>query len=211
MGKGRHVEESIDRPGDLADGSGRPDRVLGWVERKQRDRTRGGRSRGRVLLGLAFAMLGQMALAGPAEAQTGPTLHIFNVIHKKCLGVDNFANGTPAKLFACDMSKRPGRGDGWEMLKDGHVRHKASGRCLDVVGKPGKADGAKIQIWDCEDPGRVGYQNTDQIWFQTGRCFVNRLSSKCLDVSSGGVVQLWTQDPPPRNGGPTDQVWTLQP
>lgn len=72
---------------------------------------------------------------------------------------------------------------------DGVVVGSASGRCLDVAASS-RADGAKVQLWDCNGTGA-------QAWEASGGRLVNASSGKCLDVARastrrGARVQQWT-------------------
>ncbi|MEG4210214.1 RICIN domain-containing protein [Microcoleus sp. S13_B4] len=89
------------------------------------------------------------------------------------------------------------------------IRNQLSGKCLDVSGYPGTANGTPLILYDCEtsDP------ETDQRWIMTSRGFIqNQLSGKCLDVSgypgtaNGTPLILYdceTSDPN------TDQRWIM--
>ena len=89
------------------------------------------------------------------------------------------------------------------------IRNQLSGKCLDVSGYPGTANGTPLILYDCEtsDP------NTDQRWIMTSQGFIqNQLSGKCLDVSgypgtaNGTPLILYdceTSDPN------TDQRWIM--
>jgi hypothetical protein len=89
------------------------------------------------------------------------------------------------------------------------VRNLLSGKCLDVSGYPGTANGTPLVLYDCEtsDP------NTDQRWRMTSKGFIiNTLSGKCLDVSgypgtaNGTPLALYDCETSDSN---TDQRWTL--
>jgi hypothetical protein len=81
----------------------------------------------------------------------------------------------------------------------GYVVNRLSGRCIDVYGSPGTANGASLQLWDCEYSGKgPGNSPTDQKWELTSDGFIrNKLSGKCIDVQgypgvyNGSRLQLW--------------------
>jgi len=89
------------------------------------------------------------------------------------------------------------------------IRNQLSGKCLDVSGYPGTANGTPLILYDCEtaDP------NTDQRWTMTSTGFIqNQLSGKCIDVAgvpgqeNGTQLILYdceTSDPN------TDQRWRM--
>jgi hypothetical protein len=93
------------------------------------------------------------------------------------------------------------------------IRNQLSGKCLDVSGYPGTANGTPLILYDCEtaDP------NTDQRWTMTSRGFIqNQLSGKCIDVGgapgqqNGAQLILWDCETSGRNadnGSVTDQRW----
>ena len=93
----------------------------------------------------------------------------------------------------------PGQG----VAADGVVVGAASRRCLDVAASSG-ADGAKVQLWDCNGTGA-------QAWRASGGRLVNLGSGKCLDVARastarGARVQQWRC----LDGGPGQQ-WVSRP
>jgi protocatechuate 3,4-dioxygenase beta subunit len=102
------------------------------------------------------------------------------------------------------------------------IRNILSGKCIDVAGAPGSANGAKLQLWDCETSGRNRDNGspTDQQWALTSDGFIrNALSGKCIDVAgapgnaNGAKLQLWDCETSGRNldnGSPTDQRWRLE-
>jgi hypothetical protein len=82
---------------------------------------------------------------------------------------------------------------------DGSIR--ALGKCLDVT-SGATADGAKVQLWDCNGTGA-------QRWTVTGaRDIVNIAANKCLDATdnsaaNGTRLQIWTC------AGTANQKWTV--
>ncbi|MBD2124859.1 RICIN domain-containing protein, partial [Microcoleus sp. ZQ-A2] len=101
------------------------------------------------------------------------------------------------------------------------IENDLSGKCIDVVGAPGRAIGTPLQLWDCETSGR-NLENdsaTDQQWIFTEDGFImNVLSGKCIDVAGapgraiGTPLQLWDCETSGRNlenGSLTDQRWTF--
>jgi hypothetical protein len=102
------------------------------------------------------------------------------------------------------------------------LTNQLSGRCIDVVGDPGMANGDRLQLSDCEWSGFSLTSNpTDQAWadpgFDVPVFFVNTLSGLCIDVlgdpgvDNGLPLQLsdceWSGLSPSTNQ--TDQVWIL--
>ncbi len=108
-----------------------------------------------------------------------------------------------------------------QSTSEGFVVNSLSGKCIDVAGSPGRSNGTRLQLWDCElsgtnpDNGSI----TDQRWVLTRNGFIrNTLSGKCIDVagapgrSNGAVLQLWNCElsgTNPDNGSITDQRWVL--
>ena len=86
------------------------------------------------------------------------------------------------------------------------------GKCLDVAGAPGTANGLPLILWDCE----INASNrTDQKWTLNPEGFlVNNISGKCLDVAgapgtdNGSPITLWDCEYTNPN---TDQKWRLNP
>ncbi|NES21119.1 MAG: ricin-type beta-trefoil lectin domain protein, partial [Symploca sp. SIO3E6] len=101
------------------------------------------------------------------------------------------------------------------------IKNTLSGKCIDVSGAPGTANGSQLLLWDCESSGlnRDNGSPTDQKWTLTGDGFIkNTLSGKCIDVSgapgtaNGSQLLLWDCESSGLNrdnGSPTDQKWTL--
>jgi hypothetical protein len=46
------------------------------------------------------------------------------------------------------------------------INNLLNGKCIDVGGAPGRKNGARLQLWDCELSGGNAYNNslTDQRW-----------------------------------------------
>ena len=95
-----------------------------------------------------------------------------------------------------------------------------SGKCIDVAGAPGRANGAKLELWDCELSGLNPDNNSpsDQRWIFKNGFIRNTLSGKCIDVAgapgqeNGSLLQLWDCELSGKNrdnGTPTDQTWIL--
>lgn len=102
----------------------------------------------------------------------------------------------------------------------GYLVNRLSGRCLDVAGAPGTADGAVLQLHDCEWPtsGSGAPARTDQVWEVTSTGFIrNKLSGKCIDVAgepgtaNEARLRLWSCElsGTSSNGSKTDQVWRM--
>ncbi|MEH2043738.1 RICIN domain-containing protein [Nostoc sp.] len=162
-----------------------------------------------------------------AIAQVGG-IFIINELSNKCIDVagdPGTANGTPLALFDCELSGFNDSGSTtdqkWEFIRGGFIRNKLSNKCIDVAGDPGTANGAPLQLFDCELSGfNASGKTTDQRWEYIGAGFIrNGLSNKCIDVSG---------DPGTANGTPlvlsdceisgfsssgksSDQRWRWQP
>lgn len=163
--------------------------------------------------------------AGRASGRGGQ--FIVNRLSGKCIdvsGAPGTANGSRLLLWTCETSGRSTNGaqtdHKWVMLPNGFIRNTLSGKCIDVVGEPGIADGSPLGLSTCETSGRSpsGAQ-TDQRWEMLPNGFIrNKLSGKCIDVSGapgtadGSRLLLWTCETSGRgiNGTPTDQYWRLQ-
>jgi hypothetical protein len=74
----------------------------------------------------------------------------------------------------------------WVSFWSGFIVNKYSGKCIDVMGSPGTAEGSRIQLWSCEysDP------NTDQKWkLELNGYFINTLpTNMCLGMIGGGPL-----------------------
>ncbi|NEU72558.1 ricin-type beta-trefoil lectin domain protein [Hassallia byssoidea VB512170] len=100
------------------------------------------------------------------------------------------------------------------------ISNLSSGKCIDVAGAPGSANGARLLLWDCERSGRNRDNGspTDHIWVIENGLIVNKLSGKCIDVAgapgstNGAPLQLWDCERSGRNrdnGSTTDQRWVV--
>ena len=102
------------------------------------------------------------------------------------------------------------------------LKNSLSGKCIDIAGAPGNANGSSLQLWGCERSGsnRDNGSPTDQKWILTRDGFIiNPLSGKCIDVAgapgntNGAPLTLWDCESSGLNrdnGSSTDQRWTLQ-
>ena len=152
---------------------------------------------------------------------------IVNTLSGKCIdvaGAPGRSNGAALQLWDCESSGR-NRDNGsatdqiWVLTDDGFIMNTLSGKCIDVAGAPGRSNGSRLQLWDCEGSGRNRDNGsaTDQKWTVTSNKFIrNDLSGKCIDVagapgrSNGATLQLWDCESSGRNrdnGSATDQVW----
>ena len=99
---------------------------------------------------------------------------IRNTLSEKCIdvsGAPGTKNGAPLQLWDCELSGRNADNNSrtdqkWELTSNGFIRNKLSGKCIDVDGAPGRKNGARLQLWDCELSGGNAYNNslTDQRW-----------------------------------------------
>lgn len=99
------------------------------------------------------------------------------------------------------------------------ISNRLSGKCIDVAGAPGRANGTPLLLWNCET-SKYNADNgspTDQRWVLIDGGFIkNTLSGKCIDVSgdpgktNGALLQLWDCETSGYSRGgnaPTDQRW----
>jgi hypothetical protein len=177
------------------------------------------------------------ALAQLKQSQFRSYKFFYNVNNRreaKCIdvaGAPGTENGAKLQLWDCERTGRnrdngSGTDQFWVTSSDGFIKNVKSGKCIDVAGAPGTANGAALQLWDCETSG-VNKDNgtpTDQKWTYkhidiNGRrhiFIINKLSGKCIDVAgapgteNGAKLQLWdceTSGVNKDNGTPTDQGW----
>jgi len=163
----------------------------------------------------------------PGKAQVTGGNFIINSNFGKCIDVSGGpgqSNGSAIQLWDCEWSgtnyDNNSRTDQkWVLTSDGFIRNTLSGKCIDVAGAPGRSNGSRLQLWDCETSGRNRDNGsaTDQRWTVTNNGFIrNTLSGKCIDVSgapgqsNGSPLQLWDCELSGRNrdnGSVTDQMW----
>ncbi|KAL0952159.1 hypothetical protein HGRIS_008775 [Hohenbuehelia grisea] len=102
----------------------------------------------------------------PSPKPRKPAHHNFRKLHPngkndKCIEYRGEfpSNGAPVQIFDCDKSKNKNNAQLWE-LKEGRTSVKVAGTnfCLDAT--DGLDDGAKLQIWECND-------KPQQRWFYT--------------------------------------------
>ena len=96
-----------------------------------------------------------------------PQGFIRNALSGKCIdvpGAPGIKAGTALILYDCEMSGRNPNGSTtdqqWQFTKEGLIRHKLSGLCLDVKGAPASNNGARLQLATCEVAGGP----SDQYW-----------------------------------------------
>lgn len=123
----------------------------------------------------------------------------------------------PLLLIAAAPAPAPQTGPASD---SGLIVNRVSGKCIDVRGTPGVANGAQVQLWDCEYSGEVDGTPSDQYWTFTRSGFIrNAVSGKCLDVpgspgtTNGLRLILWDCErvSGDANGAPTDQRWERRP
>ncbi|MCC5657538.1 RICIN domain-containing protein [Nostoc sp. XA010] len=162
-----------------------------------------------------------------AIAQVGG-MFIRNELSNKCIDVagdPGTVNGARLQLFDCELSGFNPSGritdQKWEFIRGGFIRNKLSNKCIDVAGDPGTANGAPLQLFDCELSGFNTSGNTsDQRWEYIGAGFIrNGLSNKCIDVAgdpgtaNGAPLQLFDCELSGFNtsGRTSDQRWRWEP
>lgn len=96
-----------------------------------------------------------------------PQGFIRNALSGKCIdvpGAPGIKAGTALILYDCELSGRNPNGSTtdqqWQFTKEGLIRHRLSGLCLDVRGAPATANGAPLQLATCEVAGGP----SDQYW-----------------------------------------------
>lgn len=144
---------------------------------------------------------------------------LVNRLSNKCLdvsGAPGTQSGAALILYDCERSGMNPNGSPtdqmWEFTPQGFIRNTLSGRCVDVSGAPGTANGARLILWDCEMDGRsITGQPTDQTWELLPSGHIrNRLSGRCIDVAgapgtnNGARLQLYDCE---FNQRVTDQLW----
>lgn len=180
-----------------------------------------------VVVGLSLAALTVFNGRGEAQILSGRFLN--NTLSGKCIdvaGAPGQSNGSPLQLWDCELSEvNPDNGSltdqQWVLIRGGFIQNTLSGKCIDVAGAPGRSNGARLILWDCEFSGRNANNGsaTDQQWTITSNGFIrNTLSGKCIDVagapgrSNGSPLQLWDCELSGRNldnGSTTDQRWSF--
>ena len=160
-------------------------------------------------------------------ANAGGGRFIVNNLSGKCIdvsGAPGTANGSELILWPCETSGRSTNGaetdHRWQMLPNGLIRNKLSGKCIDVQGQPGTVDGSRLQISTCETSGlSPNGAQSDQQWQMLPNGLIrNKASGKCIDVSGepgtadGTRLLLWPCEASGHSpsGAQTDQVWRLQ-
>ncbi|MEP0913088.1 RICIN domain-containing protein [Leptolyngbya sp. GB1-A1] len=182
---------------------------------------------GSLVVGLSLTALA--VLNQPSEAQITSGQFLNNTLSGKCIDVaggPGQSNGSPLQLWDCELSGvNPDNGSPtdqqWVLTRGGFIQNTLSGKCIDVGGAPGRSNGARLILWDCEFSGRNSDNGsvTDQRWTITSNGFIrNTLSGKCIDVagapgrSNGAPLQLWDCELSGRNldnGSTTDQGWSF--
>ncbi len=121
-----------------------------------------------VWLAFALVLLSVPLVSGEASAQTrSGGRFIVNQLSGRCIdvaGAPGTGNGAPIILYDCELSGRNPNGSQtdqqWTLDRSGLIRNRLSGKCIDVPGAPGTANGARLRLWECEVAGGP----TDQLW-----------------------------------------------
>src|SRR5512136_853072 len=128
---------------------------------------------------LAFSSLTFLLILSkkPTDAQGVRGQFINNFLSGKCIDVSGAPgrnNGSPLQLWDCELSGRNADNGSatdqkWTITSKGFIRNTLSGKCIDVAGAPGRDNGARLQLWDCELSGRNADNGsaTDQTWSLT--------------------------------------------
>jgi hypothetical protein len=165
----------------------------------------------------------------PQSTTSQNGVFIRNTLSSRCIdvaGAPGISKGSSLGLWDCETSGF-NRDNGsptdqkWMLTPEGFIKNTLSGRCIDVAGAPGTANGSRLGIWDCETSGfnRDNGSPTDQKWMLTPEGFIKNIySGKCIDIggapgtTNGAPIQLWdceTSGFNRDNGTPTDQRWKL--
>ena len=143
--------------------------------------------------------LSQLPKAGSTEAKPAASYYIQNFRNAyggQCLDGDRNqipANGARVQLWQCNgwdnqrwiFTPAPNYPVGWYVIQNAH-----GGQCLDGDRNQIPANGATVQLWQCN-----GWNN--QVWEWTGAVFHNAYGGQCLDgdrnqiPANGARVQLW--------------------
>jgi hypothetical protein len=139
------------------------------------------------------------------------------------IGAPGRASTTPLQTYPCERTGKDAWGGPsdqywqWDSETGFISNNLTPSQCLDVTGAPGTANGAPLQLYNCERSGYDRWGNvTDQAWTMRSDGFiVNRLSGKCIDVAGApgatNHLPLWLWDCESSgvsgNGAPTDQKW----
>jgi len=154
--------------------------------------------------------------------------YIVNLLSGRCINVSGdpgTASGTSLTLADCQFSGKTGTNNltdqKWVFTSDGFIKNTLSGRCINVSGDPGTANGTQLTLADCQLSGKTETNNpTDQKWILTNDGFIkNILSGRCIDVSGSPGTNSGTQlvlydcefSGQASNNTPTDQKWELLP
>jgi hypothetical protein len=142
----------------------------------------------KLIAGFIFAFssltLGHILNKKPTDAQGVRGQFINNLLSGKCIDVDGAPgrnNGARLHLWDCELSGRNADNGSptdqqWKITSDGFIRNTLSGKCIDVAGAPGRNNGARLQLWDCELSGRNADNGspTDQQWKITSDGFIKK-------------------------------------
>jgi len=134
-------------------------------------------------------------------------------------GSTSAAIGTRLETYPCERSGYDAWGYNtdqlWYMDSDHFIRNLYSdGKCIDVNGAPGTANGASLQLHSCELSGKDYLGNpTDQRWYYSpSESITNIQSGKCIDLPGVGIgsnllFQLWDCEPVRPQ---SDQRWLIE-
>jgi hypothetical protein len=146
---------------------------------------------------LVAFVLGAAAVSAQAPPYQGALLLQAGSNAGKCLRADN-KNGAKVTIASCT-----GGSDQEWTFKNGAVTLYNGAKCLDVVGGK-KADGAKLQVWDCS----AGSKNQQWVYTPWGDNHLQwKNMGKCVDLPGGSLnngnqVQVWSC-----TGSNPNQVW----
>lgn len=109
-----------------------------------------------------------------------------------CMDVDGnpgVRDGANVQLWSCEKSTPQTSDQIWDIMDNGHIVNRPSGKCLDLVGMCNKMGLTGIKINTCEDKGyRNFWGQTDHFWrkrYHDSTYFriENICTGKCADVS----------------------------
>jgi len=147
----------------------------------------------------------------------GDNCEITSVVHKwgfiesysmpgMCIDVDGAPgtrDGANVQLWSCEKHMPQTSDQIWDIMDNGHIVNRPSGKCLDLAGMCNKMGATRIQIHTCENQGyRNFWGQTDHFWrkrYHDSTYFrlENVCTGKCADVDgwskaeNGKTIHQW--------------------